>query len=159
MVLFPSDFAMSFPDWMATVNADRAASMSPDACNSTVYPPLLTVVVVDAVWRHARRMAQRLRDLLPTVRHVQLTPEQMSVYARKQSEPGRICTVEAAALFLLLCGEVEATTDAMVECVRINNRALRPPPKREQEATPPVVYYSNGNKPICLCPFLSFDLL
>ena len=74
-------------------------------------------------------MAQRLRDLLPEVRHVQLTPEQMSVYARKQTQADRICTVEATALFLSHLGESETATEALVECVRINNAALRPKSK------------------------------
>ena len=32
--------------------------------------------------------------------HVKLSPTTLSVYARKQSQPDRICTVEAAALLL-----------------------------------------------------------
>lgn len=72
-------------------------------------------------------MACRLREILPTVRHVQLTPEQMSVYARKQSQPDRICTVEATALFLHQYGETEHDTDMLVECVKINNLALKQP--------------------------------
>lgn len=140
VVLFPSDFAISFPDWVETINADRNA-VSPPISEDALYPSRLTVIVVDAVWRHARRMAQRLREMMPSVRHVQLTPEQFSVYARKQSEPGRICTVEATALFLSLYGEAEATTEAMVQCVRINNDALRP--KGKEKPPPPVHYYSN----------------
>ncbi|CAN0326594.1 unnamed protein product, partial [Ectocarpus fasciculatus] len=85
----------------------------------------ITVIVVDAVWRHARRMAVRLSELLPDVRHMQLTPEQLSIYMRKQSQADRICTVEAAALFLQLFGESEETTGAMIEGVRINNSALK----------------------------------
>jgi DTW domain-containing protein YfiP len=89
----------------------------------------MTIIAVDAVWRHARRMALRLRELLPAVRHVQLTPEQMSVYARSQTQSDRICTVEATALFLSHLGESRAATEALVECVRRNNEALRPRPK------------------------------
>jgi len=134
IVLFPSDYAISFPDWIASLLA--SGINAPSGClagTAAALPPgtELTVIAVDAVWRHARRMATRLREILPKVRHVQLTPEQMSVYARKQTQPDRICTVEATALFLSLCGEQERTCEAMVECVRINNAALRPEAKTE----------------------------
>lgn len=141
-MLFPSEYAISFPDWIATVQADQAkvlaASPSPSEFSSEfalAQETELTVIVVDAVWRHARRMATRLRERLPDVRHVQLTPEQMSVYARKQTQPDRICTVEATALFLSLCGEAEITCDAMVNCVRINNEALKPGSKSSRVNT------------------------
>jgi hypothetical protein len=141
---------------MAAVHADRAAGAGafPTAAGEQMLPPgtELTVIAVDAVWRHARRMATRLRERLPDVRHVQLTPDQMSVYARKQTQPDRICTVEATALFLSLCGEAEATCEAMVECVRINNAALRPeakpqPPNRRfySEDAPHPAWYLGIN--------------
>jgi hypothetical protein len=127
VVLFPSSSALSFPEWME----QRPQSFSPydthSSANETHSRSPLTVIVVDAVWRHARRMACRLREILPAVRHVQLTPEQMSVYARKQSQPDRICTVEATALFLYQYGETEHDTDMLVECVKINNLALKQP--------------------------------
>ena len=126
VVLFPSKFAISFPEWIESIQQERMVGSSDTNSNIPSRSPL-TVIVVDAVWRHARRMATRLRERLPDIRHVQLTPEQMSVYARKQSQPDRICTVEAAALFLSLYGEEESTTDAMVQCVKINNEAIRPP--------------------------------
>lgn len=114
----------------------RSASISSStstSSTSTSQPysrPPLTIIVVDAVWRHARRMAHRLLEILPNICHVQLTPEQMSVYARKQSQPDRICTVEATALFLFQYGESEENTDLLVECVKINNLALKQPALR-----------------------------
>jgi uncharacterized membrane protein YgcG len=54
------------------------------------------------------------------------------VFARAQhgiaarSELGRICTVEAVALALSELGERQETVDALVECVRRNNRAIDP---------------------------------
>lgn len=140
-MLFPSDFAISYPEWIETVSTDKDALSASGITPSILYPPVLTIIVVDAVWRHARRMAHRLREILPDVRHVQLTPEQMSVYARKQSEPGRICTVEATALFLSLYGEDDSTTEAMVQCVRINNAALRP--VAIKKLSEPVYLYPN----------------
>lgn len=123
IVLFPSDVALSFPDWMESHYLPSCTSKEDGA--EVVHRPV-TVIAVDAVWRHARRMASRLRELLPDVKHVQLTPEQMSVYMRKQSQPDRICTVEATALFLQQFGEDESVSESMIECVRINNAALRP---------------------------------
>ncbi len=38
----------------------------------------------------------------------------------------RICTVEATALFLSHLGVDEHTCDSLVDCVRINNNAIRP---------------------------------
>jgi hypothetical protein len=142
-VLFPSDYAISFPEWTDSVcipsnagsdtttttgTASSTTTTTPTTTtpSTTATPPPITVIVVDAVWRHARRMSYRLRALLPDVKHVQLTPEQMSVYMRKQSQPDRICTVEAAALFMQLLGESDSVTTAMVDCVRINNSALKP---------------------------------
>jgi hypothetical protein len=50
-------------------------------------------------------MAQRLHVLLPHVPHVQLSPEQFSVYARKQSQPGdaRILMLMSLAFHQLCC--------------------------------------------------------
>ena len=142
IVLFPSDIALSFPDWYNSkksnsIEESHETKGTERLVDDDIRQPL-TVIVVDAVWRHARRMALRLRDLLPTTKHVQLTPEQMSVYMRKQSQPDRICTVEATALFLQQFGESAETTEAMVESVRVNNRALKPVStkrKHESEAT------------------------
>ena len=88
-------------------------------------PPILTIIVVDAVWRHARKMTKHLSLLLPDVTRVQLSPEQFSVYARKQTQPDRICTIEALALFLSHCGERQEECDRLIACVKINNAALK----------------------------------
>jgi DTW domain-containing protein YfiP len=130
VVLFPSSSALSFPEWMELRSAAPASSPLTSPTTAVLHPAPLTIIVVDAVWRHARRMAYRLLEILPHVRHVQLTPEQMSVYARKQSQPDRICTVEATALFLFQFGESESDTDGLVECVKINNLALQQPSLR-----------------------------
>jgi hypothetical protein len=131
--------ALSFPEWME----QRPLSIPSDSfARVPLLRPSLTVIVVDAVWRHARRMACRLREILPDIRHVQLTPEQMSVYARKQSQPDRICTVEATALFLFQLGESEHDTDSLVECVKINNLALKQPalkPSQQKKTKRPSV--------------------
>jgi DTW domain-containing protein YfiP len=129
VVLFPSDKAISFWEFIDFRSASqRQQGVTTDATGGDLnnFSSEMTIIAVDAVWRHARRMAKRLRELLPDVRHVQLTPEQMSVYARTQTQSDRICTVEATALFLSHLGESKAATNGLVECVRINNAALRP---------------------------------
>ena len=129
VVLFPSDKAISFWEFIDfRSESQRQQGVSTEQTGGAMhnFSSGMTVIAIDAVWRHARRMALRLRELLPDVRHVQLTPEQMSVYARKQTQADRICTVEATALFLSHLGESDTATEALVECVRINNAALRP---------------------------------
>jgi DTW domain-containing protein YfiP len=85
----------------------------------------LTIIVIDGVWRHARKMAAHLRQIIPETRHVQLTPEQFSVYARTQSQPNRICTVEALALFLSNFGEDKNTCNSLIDLVKLNNSNLK----------------------------------
>lgn len=101
------------------------SSSTPAATTHSSPLPILTIIVVDAVWRHARKMAKHLLTLLPEVTRVQLSPEQFSVYARKQSQPDRICTIEALALFLSHCGEKQEECDRLIACVKINNAALK----------------------------------
>ena len=144
VVLFPSDYAISFWEFVEIRNAAQTSQKVPttsDIESSSNFSSELTIIVVNAVWRHARRMAARLKEILPDVKHVQLTPEQMSVYARKQTQSDRICTVEAAALFLENLGESTRTTEALVDCVRINNDALKPRAKN-----------SNFDKQSCVDP-------
>lgn len=45
-------------------------------------------------------MSQRLHVLLPEVPHVQLSPEQFSVYARKQSQPGTVASYLSLPTYL-----------------------------------------------------------
>ena len=85
-------------------------------------------------------MTKHLLTLLPDVTRVQLSPEQFSVYARKQSQPDRICTIEALALFLSHCGERQEECDRLIACVKINNAAL----KRKNNDV--ITADNNGNK-------------
>ena len=85
----------------------------------------LTVVLIDAPWGRARRLMHHFSSLYPHVPHLQLTPKAASVYNRQQTIPGRICTVEALALFLAECGEREEVCEGMVECIRVNNAAIK----------------------------------
>ena len=120
-----------------------------EASNSSTPSALdvpLTIVVIDATWRHAKAMH---RNLCKTqgfdIPQVQLSPTALSVYARTQSQPDRICTVEAVALLLQHLGENQENCDALVEYVKLNNRALRGAViKREKDK---VLYKGPGGNP------------
>ena len=112
IVLFPGPSSVSLDEYLIRIPNIKSKNT-------------LGIIVVDGVWRHARRMASHLKDILPNVIHVQLTPEQMSIYARKQTQLDRISTVEATALFLSNFGEDNLMCDNLVECVRMNNEALK----------------------------------
>ena len=80
-------------------------------------------------------MARHLHELLPDIPFVQLSPDQLSVYARQQSQQDRICTVEALALFLKLYGVDSSQSQELIDCVKINNSALRRKPNSAQLQT------------------------
>merc|ERR1712232_78692 len=74
--------------------------------------------------------------------HVRLQPESLdywsrrggkSIYARTQSQPDRICTVEAVALLLRELGEREENCDALIDYVKVNN--LAPHAERDTETS------------------------
>ena len=110
---------------------------------------MLRVVVLDAVYRHARTMFRHLNKMVTSpsqpLQHVALHPKTLSVYSRAQNgyaqasassvaksadpEALRICTVEAFALLLEELGEETACTRKFVEAVVVNNEALRPAAK------------------------------
>lgn len=81
------------------------------------------IVVVDAVWPLARKLARHL-DRVVRLPHVRLETDLVSVFARTQSENGRVCTIEAIALFLRECGESADLFAKLVGFVQTNNRAL-----------------------------------
>jgi hypothetical protein len=121
----PSGETATAGDAAAAESAASTATAAAVPSVPTAVIPQLTIIVVDAVWRHARKMTRHLSTLLPDVTRVQLTPEQFSVYARKQSQPDRICTLEATALFLSHCGEQKELCEQLIDCVKINNAALK----------------------------------
>jgi len=47
-----------------------------------------------------------------------------SVYSRTQSQPDRVCTLEAIALLLREAGEGQTTCDAFIDAVMVNNAAV-----------------------------------
>jgi DTW domain-containing protein YfiP len=111
-------------------NADIDGSSSSSASSSSSGSGYKTVVLVDGTWRQARRMAKHLASvLLPEVPQVTLTlegPNRLSVFRRKQSAEGRVCTSEALSLFLgeaivasstSTCAQAAAAAAAAVENV------------------------------------------
>lgn len=123
IVLFPGDSALSMEEFMYQRNQE-ISNLPEKSDRKEGGVATLTVIIVDAVWRHARRMAVHLQDIFPAIKHVQLSPETISIYARTQSQADRICSVEATALFLKQFGESAEMCDRLVECVRLNNLGL-----------------------------------
>lgn len=134
----------------ATCKGSAAATWSGSAPPGQV--PLLRVVVLDGVYRHARNMYKALRTRLTPAHvppHVALHPKTLSVYHRATKNFGaasaldvarsadpealHICTVEACALLLRELGEGDDTTSALIRAVVVNNAAL----KHDRSVRPP----------------------
>lgn len=151
LMLWPGEAAQTIEQFLAALPSTSpwraadapTASLSRDSPRASTRRPVLRVVVLDAVYRHARTMFRhvvRTRAGVTPLRHVALHPKTLSVYSRAQhgyaqasalsvrqsSDPAamRICTVEAFALLLTELGEGEAQTKAFVDAVVVNNGAL-----------------------------------
>jgi len=156
LMLWPGDGALTVDGFLRALPAtsawrrrppdDGSSSSSNVAAGASSTRPVLRVVVLDAVYRAARRMFRHLqKQRLATnpshpLQHVALHPTTLSVYSRAQhgyaqasaqstaqsADPAalRICTVEAFALLLEELGEPPTTTRRFVDAVIINNRAL-----------------------------------
>eukprot|EP00628_Pelagophyceae_sp_CCMP2097_P016751 CAMPEP_0206819496 /NCGR_PEP_ID=MMETSP0975-20121206/11339_1 /ASSEMBLY_ACC=CAM_ASM_000399 /TAXON_ID=483370 /ORGANISM="non described non described, Strain CCMP2097" /LENGTH=278 /DNA_ID=CAMNT_0054361723 /DNA_START=13 /DNA_END=845 /DNA_ORIENTATION=- len=125
LLLFPDDSASSVEHFLDQRRTRRielgAAEDAPDSHDDPI-----VIVVVDSTWTHARKMAHHLDVLLGgRLPHVKLDTDLVSSYARTQSQPGRVCTIEAIALLLQAAGEPQTVFDALVGYVKINNAALR----------------------------------
>jgi DTW domain-containing protein YfiP len=117
LLLFPDDTAIS-----------AAAAKATHLCyaEDPAGPPL-RIMLLDGTWKQVKTMLKHLAKIaLSPETHVKLSPETLSVYARKQSQLDRICTIEALALFLQECGEGAAACDGLIGYLHINNAALRP---------------------------------
>lgn len=129
-ILFPSDSSMSLDEYVdrcaiVELNWKEELPARRSNTNPVSTSPFLTVILIDAVWRHARKMANHLVEILPWIPRIQLSPSQLSVYARTQSQPDRICTIEACALCLQLLGCDPDHCNQLIDCVRLNNSALK----------------------------------
>ena len=150
MLLWPGEGAQTVEEFLGSLPAAspwRRARAQPapsdDAPSDRSSWPTLRVVVLDAVYRHARNMFRHIRKLRgpdAAVQHVALHPKTLSVYSRAQhgyaqasaasvaqsADPAalRICTVEAFALLLSELGEPDERTRPLIDAVVVNNHAL-----------------------------------
>lgn len=120
IVLFPCDNAISYEEYSSSQYYE----------DINIFP--ITIIVIDAVWRHARKMAKKLFQLLND-NHIQyqcikLTPLQLSIYARQQTQPDRISSIEALALMLQCFGEDLSSCQQLIDCLKLNNNALKRKP-------------------------------
>jgi DTW domain-containing protein YfiP len=153
----------------ATGSDDRSAESVSSVANESAADESVAVILVDGTWDQARRMAKYLKQtLLPSLPQVALTlsgSQRVSVFRRKQSMEGRICTAEALALFLAEVMDVQATrqggtsresgtmdtsmaaagaaaavTEVISETILLNNEALQPKGKE-------VFWHGDGGSP------------
>eukprot|EP00511_Aplanochytrium_stocchinoi_P008735 CAMPEP_0204857310 /NCGR_PEP_ID=MMETSP1347-20130617/20590_1 /ASSEMBLY_ACC=CAM_ASM_000690 /TAXON_ID=215587 /ORGANISM="Aplanochytrium stocchinoi, Strain GSBS06" /LENGTH=242 /DNA_ID=CAMNT_0052004675 /DNA_START=58 /DNA_END=786 /DNA_ORIENTATION=+ len=130
VVLFPSDTAMTVNNYLkyrrcSFKQHDHIQDFDVDAegVGVEIEKPL-QIIVIDSTWRRARKMQHHLKSVIGEVKHVKLETDIISVYARTQSQSGRICSVEAVALMLLEFGESKDICEELIEYVKINNKAL-----------------------------------
>jgi DTW domain-containing protein YfiP len=119
-ILFPNERSIAYEDYQAVQTSHDDDSLNISSSQH--------IIVIDSVWRRARKMARHLYELYPEIPHIQLSPEQISVYARQQSQADRISTIEALALFLESMGEEKHACQALVNAVKINNSSLKRKP-------------------------------
>ena len=107
-VVYPSedakpvrDVCVSFPQ--AAQAASMASTASPTSPSMQAETPVSPVaILIDGTWNQAQRMHKRFQSL----KHVKLIPNGKSNFHwRRQSQEGRISTIEAAALLLENFGE------------------------------------------------------
>lgn len=111
VVLFPSATAVSVEDAARMLPCTTPLDSRTNDEGSR--PPPLVAVLVDGTWSQAKRMHRALEDLP----HVALAPSGRSEFHwRRQSQEGRISTVEAAALFLEELGEEPGGAPEMLRC-------------------------------------------
>ena len=150
MMLWPGDGAQTVEQFVDALpqsspwrHARQMGGSTAGGAPSASCRPVMKVVVLDAVYRHARTMFRQLvrtrRGGAP-LQHVALHPKTLSVYSRAQHgyaqssaqmvaqsadpEALRICTVEAYALLLTELGEPPEHQKAFVDAVVTNNHAL-----------------------------------
>ncbi|KAK3238668.1 hypothetical protein CYMTET_51332 [Cymbomonas tetramitiformis] len=129
VLLFPSESALTAAEYLSQCRVDSkeppAAHNESGNTAAQPIPGTLSIIVLDATWRHAKAMHRHFCKANPGIRQVQLHPTTLSVYARTQTQLDRICTVEALALFLQEYGEHPSVCSTLVEYIKLNNKALR----------------------------------
>ncbi|CAK9070143.1 tRNA-uridine aminocarboxypropyltransferase (SAM-dependent 3-amino-3-carboxypropyl transferase) (tRNA U47 acp transferase A) (tRNA aminocarboxypropyltransferase), partial [Durusdinium trenchii] len=99
-VLYPSEDAVPIPVALGASSVP-VASPWPVATHGGASPPV--AVLIDGTWNQAQRMHKHFEHM----QHVVVFPEgQSQFHWRRQSQEGRISTIEAAALVLEELGEL-----------------------------------------------------
>jgi DTW domain-containing protein YfiP len=138
VLLFPSETALTVDEIQGS-HVRKFCQFNSREDDSSKSPLPLKVMVVDGTWRQVKAMVTHLermvlnQTIIPNatpIPHVKLSPTQLSVYARTQSQPDRICTIEALSMFIEGCGEDPNVCQRLVEYVTINNEALKPTKKK-----------------------------
>eukprot|EP00742_Colponemidia_sp_Colp-10_P004109 GILJ01004384.1.p1 GENE.GILJ01004384.1~~GILJ01004384.1.p1 ORF type:complete len:385 (-),score=49.36 GILJ01004384.1:129-1283(-) len=79
--------------------------------------PPCTFVVLDGTWSQAKRLN---REIDPSIPRVRIEPATASLFlARQQSQPDRICTVEAVTMLLAELGESDELCDTLLNNLKI----------------------------------------
>lgn len=85
----------------------------------------LAIVLLDGTWNSVKQLRRHFhREVAPGTPCVRLQPETPSVYARAQTRPDGVSSVEALALLLAALGEAPHVCTALTEYVQRNNAAL-----------------------------------
>jgi DTW domain-containing protein YfiP len=146
VILFPGPDAQTIPQWVNAVkdiSGHGTLSQHIDSELSTAETVPITIILVDGTWRQARRMAKHLtRNIVRDVLEVSLSSsETISIFHRRQSEEGRICTAEALSMavnelfssdFFQLSDSsvssriVGAFHSLIIDAIRLTNRAIAP---------------------------------
>ena len=130
VLLYPSDDAFS------------VEQIRPSLLPAAKQKPI-QIIVVDGTWRQVRTMLKHFQKTISKeVRLIKLSPTALSVYARTQTEPGRISTIEAIALLVQELGEDPDVCSSIISYLQINNQnvdkgkcrpAERPAKKQRRE--------------------------
>lgn len=162
-ILFPGPSALSVPQWLArgiphatgdvsTIgelpSQDPPGDIAQPSAGSICNSECVTIILVDGTWRQARRMSKvlgrRIIEFIPQVALSLAGENRKSVFHRKQSEEGRICTAEALSLAVreVLSYDVNggnfaevsdsdlqpagALNELVVQAIHLGNRAIAP---------------------------------
>eukprot|EP00698_Gefionella_okellyi_P015669 TRINITY_DN4435_c0_g1_i3.p1 TRINITY_DN4435_c0_g1~~TRINITY_DN4435_c0_g1_i3.p1 ORF type:complete len:155 (+),score=47.10 TRINITY_DN4435_c0_g1_i3:439-903(+) len=94
----------------------------------------MTIVVIDGTWQQARMMRHQLPSHLPMLRLQTSAFSQFTL--RQQTEPGRVCTLEAVAILLQELHQSEAAEILLKNLHVLNDRAHAQTPQKKTWAAP-----------------------
>lgn len=125
ILLLPSDDAIEVGDLAAH---GKHVGLRDDQAS------LLKIIVLDGTWNRVKSLKRYIQRLGCEVLPVRLRPQSLEywvhrrsrrIYSRTQSQPDRICTVEAVALILRELGEFDTVCDELIRYVEVNNMWLQ----------------------------------